>query len=144
MTNPAEPNGPSDFVKEAYALDDDEKRVEFYRKWADAYDQQMLDALSYTSPLDIPDASYGDAAISSGTFTYGHVGPEPLDELFRILKPAGILACTVHQDLWQKQGFEAKFRALVNSRLIEWLSLEKGQYYEQGELEGWFCVYRKL
>ncbi|MEE8366082.1 MAG: hypothetical protein V3R76_09860 [Gammaproteobacteria bacterium] len=64
MTNPAEPKdplgpkGPSDFVKEAYSLDDNEKRVEFYRKWADAYDQQMLDALSYTSPIDIPDASY--------------------------------------------------------------------------------------
>ena len=213
MANPAEPKGPSDFVKEAYSLDDDEKRVEFYRKWADEYDQQMLDKLGYTSPitiaqlladylpqkgariidigcgtvltctflnqqgyqyldgvdlspdmvrvagnrniyqklmvadlnqpLDIPDASY-DAAISSGTFTHGHVGPEPLDEIFRILKPVGILACTVHQDLWQKQGFEAKFGALVNSGLIQCLSFEKGQYYEQGELEGWFCVYRKL
>ncbi len=218
MINPSGPKNspglkdPGDFVKEAYALEDDDKRVAFYRKWADEYDHQMLDELGYISPgavaqlladylpytgarivdigcgtgltctflhrqgyqyldgvdlspdmlrvagnrkiyrklmvadlnqpLDIPDASY-DAAISSGTFTHGHVGPEPLGEIFRILKPQGILACTVHLDLWRTKGFEARFDALVNSGLIECLSLVKGQYYEQGELEGWFCVYRK-
>ena len=208
----AEPEGPNDFVSEAYSLDDDEKIVEFYSRWADEYDHQMLDELGYTSPitiaqlltdylprkdalifdigcgtgltcvfliqqgyqyldgidlspdmvrvagdrniyqklmvadvnqpLDIADESY-DAAVSSGTFTHGHVGPEPLDEIFRILKPGGILACTVHQDLWQKIGFEAKFKSLIETGSIECLALEKGQYYEKGEPEGWFCIYRK-
>lgn len=212
ISKAAEPKGPNEFVSEAYSLEDDEKMVEFYRKWADDYDHQMLDELGYISPiaiskllashmqekdarifdigcgtgltcnflsqqgyqrldgidlsadmvrvagdrniyqnlmvgdvnqpLEIPDASY-DAAISSGTFTHGHVGPEPLDDIFRILKPGGILACTVHLDLWQIEGFEDKFDSLIDAGLIECLSLEKGKYYEQGELEGWFCVYRK-
>lgn len=94
-------------------------------------------------PLAIDDGTYG-AAISSGTFTHGHVGPEPLVEIFRILRPEGILACTVHMDLWRTRGFEAKFNSLIEAGLIECLSLEKGRYYEKGELEGWFCIYRKL
>ena len=212
MTTPTPPQGPNEFVSEAYNLDDDEKIVDFYRKWADEYDHQMLEVLGYTSPITIaqllcdylpdkkarifdvgcgtgltckflyqqgyehldgvdlsPDmvrvaqdrniyrhvmvgdvnqpfaivgSSY-NAVISSGTFTHGHVGPEPLDEIFRILKPGGILACTVHNDLWQSQGFESKFEALINTASIECLFLEEGNYYQGGEIEGRFCVYLK-
>jgi predicted TPR repeat methyltransferase len=208
----ADARGPNEFVREAYSLDNDEKMVDFYRKWADDYDHQMLDELGYTSPITIarlltehladkdgsifdigcgtgltctflhqqgyrqldgidlsPDMvrvaqdrsiyrhlMVGDlnqpletadseyhAVISSGTFTHGHVGPEPLDEIFRILKPGGILACTVHNDLWQTRGFEAKFKSLINSGTIECLHLKQEKYYKTGELEGWFCVYQK-
>jgi predicted TPR repeat methyltransferase len=204
--------GPSDFVNQAYSLDDDDKMVDFYRNWADDYDHQMLDELGYTSPitiarlldeylpdknarifdigcgtgltcvflhqqgyraldgidlspdmvrvaenrgiyqdvllgdvnqpLEIADNSY-DAVISSGTFTHGHVGPGPLHEIFRILRPGGILACTVHMDLWQSEGFEASFESLVATGTAERLHLELDKYYKSGDLEGWFCVYRK-
>ncbi len=203
--------GPSDFVDAAYNLED-EGMVEFYRKWAEEYDHEMLDKLGYTSPASIagilleqlPDteaevldlgcgtgltclllaehgysrldgidiskemlqvarergiyrdllaadlnqplqfesASY-DGIISSGTFTHGHVGPEPLDEVFRVLRPGGILACTVHLDLWQTEGFEAKFQALVDEGTANLLSKQEGSYYRDGAIEGWFCVYQK-
>ena len=212
MTTTADARGPNEFVSEAYSLDDDEKMVDFYRKWADDYDHQMLDELGYTSPITIArllaehladkdgsifdigcgtgltctflhqqgyrhldgidlspdmvrvaqdrgiyrhlmvgdlnlpletaDAEY-HAVISSGTFTHGHVGPKPLDEIFRILKPGGILACTVHNDLWQTRGFAAKFKSLINAGTIECLHLKQDKYYVTGELEGWFCVYQK-
>jgi predicted TPR repeat methyltransferase len=204
--------GPSEFVNQAYSLDDDDKMVDFYRNWADDYDHQMLDELGYTSPITIArlldeylpdknariydigcgtgltcvflhqqgyraldgidlspdmvrvaenrgiyqdvllgdvnqplavaDNSY-DAAISSGTFTHGHVGPGPLQEIFRILRPGGILACTVHMDLWQSKGFETSFESLVATGTAERLHLELDKYYKSGDLEGWFCVYRK-
>ena len=94
-------------------------------------------------PLAIGDDSY-DAAISSGTFTHGHVGPEPVNEIFRILKPGGIFACTVHNDLWHSRGFAARFEGLTNRGKIECLSLERGRYYVDGDLEGRFCVYQKI
>jgi predicted TPR repeat methyltransferase len=93
-------------------------------------------------PLEIESNIY-DAAVSSGTFTHGHVGAEPLVEVVRILKPGGILAITVHRDLWLSHGFEAKLKSLVSSGAIECISLEEGPYYKAGDLEGWFCVYRK-
>jgi predicted TPR repeat methyltransferase len=92
--------------------------------------------------LERDDESY-DAVISSGTFTHGHVGPEPLDEIFRILRPGGILACTVHQDLWTSMGFEAKFKALVEQGIASLVSSQMDSYYKDAPVEGWFCVYRK-
>ena len=53
MVKTVEPKGPNDFVSEAYSLEDNEKMVEFYSKWADEYDHQMLDELSYISPIAI-------------------------------------------------------------------------------------------
>jgi predicted TPR repeat methyltransferase len=92
--------------------------------------------------LERNDESY-DAAISSGTFTHGHVGPEPLDEIFRILKPGGILACTIHQDLWTSMGFEEKLAALAATGIASPVSCEMDSYYKDRDPEGWFCVYRK-
>lgn len=95
-----------------------------------------------TLPLDRDDASY-DGVISSGTFTHGHVGPEPLEEIFRILKPGGVLACTVHGDLWESMGFRASFDDLVERGVAEQLGQEFLPYYRDGDPEGWFCLYRK-
>ena len=95
------------------------------------------------APLQLETASY-DGVVSSGTFTHGHVGPAPLDEIFRVLKPGGILACTVHQDLWQSMGFEDRFAALVDQGIASLISLELGSYYRDKPVEGWFCVYRKV
>lgn len=204
---------PGKFVEEAYGLDDKESMVDFYQKWADDYDRQMLDNLKYLSPaliaqilmrfmpdreapvldigcgtgltslllyengytnidgldfsadmlrvagerniyrklieadlnipLNIADNQYF-AAVSSGTFTHGHVGPEPLDEIFRILQNDGLLACTIHLDLWQSGGFSSKLQKLTDDGVIRCLYREQDRYYEGGEPEGWFCVYRKL
>lgn len=92
--------------------------------------------------LDRDSESY-DAVISSGTFTHGHVGPEPMDEIFRILKPGGILACTVHEDLWESMGFEKKFDMLVEQGIATRVNLKLDSYYKTGPAEGWFCVYQK-
>jgi len=94
-------------------------------------------------PLQLETASY-DGVVSSGTFTHGHVGPAPLEEIFRVLKPGGVLACTVHQDLWQSMGFEDRFAALVDEGIASLISLELGSYYRDKPVEGWFCVYRKV
>jgi len=203
---------PTDFVDEAYRLENPEQAAEFYRKWARDYDRQMLDLRGYTSPATIAEqlvrhlpqkhaavldigcgtgltcrllaeqgydrldgidlsqemltvarergiyrallqadvnqplalqtASY-DGVISSGTFTHGHVGPQPLTEIFRVLKPGGVLACTVHQDLWQALGFADRFAALVSDGTATEVSRELGSYYRDAAPEGWFCVYRK-
>ena len=204
---------PSDFVDEAYSIEDEASMVDFYRRWAEDYDRQMLVELQYVSPTEIArllaeyltdtgadildagcgtgltctylaeagytgldgidlspdmvrvaagrgiyrellvgdlnqplareDASY-DGVISSGTFTHGHVGPEPLTEFFRILRPGGILACTVHQDLWEPMGFATRFDQLTRDGTAVLVSRELAPYFADREPEGWFCVYRKL
>ena len=92
--------------------------------------------------LERDDASY-DGVISTGTFTHGHVGPGPLGEIFRILKPGGVLACTVHRDLWESMGFKTAFDALLEQGIASCLGLKLDRYYRDSEPEGWFCIYRK-
>lgn len=50
-------------------------------------------------------------AVSSGTFTHGHVGPEALDEVLRVVIPGGVIALSVNCAHWDKVGFET---ALIN------------------------------
>ncbi|MEO0486525.1 MAG: class I SAM-dependent methyltransferase [Pseudomonadota bacterium] len=64
-----------------------------------------------TQPLDCADDHYG-GVVSAGTFTLGHVGPEPLNELIRITRPGGLIVLTVNLAHWQAQGFDAALRRL--------------------------------
>ena len=201
-----------DFLNQAYSLEDDQSKLDFYKKWADDYDHQMQDNLHYTSPdticsalagffvnkneavldvgcgtgltaaalvnlgyesidgldyssemidvanskgiyqqlfvadlnqpLKFADQTYS-ALVCSGTFTHAHVGPGPIDELMRILKPDGFFACTVHQDLWQKMGFKAKFETLEKTGKIRNLHFTSEAYFEGAPADGLFCVYQK-
>ncbi|MEU5851049.1 class I SAM-dependent DNA methyltransferase [Saccharopolyspora shandongensis] len=54
-----------------------------------------------TRRLDIPDDTYG-AAICVGTITDGHVGPEVLDELVRVVRPGGLVVATVAH-VWESR-----------------------------------------
>jgi hypothetical protein len=46
-----DPKGPSEFVDAAYNLKDEADMIEFYRKWAEDYDHQMLQELGRRRPL---------------------------------------------------------------------------------------------
>lgn len=95
-----------------------------------------------TQPLLLADASY-DAAISSGTFTQGHVGPQPIVEIFRVLKPGSIFACTIHRDIWEPQGFAEAFGALEASGTIETVDMKTGHFFTHLEPTAKYCVFRK-
>ncbi|NKB61975.1 MAG: methyltransferase domain-containing protein [Gammaproteobacteria bacterium] len=104
---------------------------------------QGLRVVDVNLPLPYDDGEF-DAIISSGTFTHGHVGPEPFHEISRITRLGGFIACTIHGELWQKSGFEKMLQELENSQTLACRYREIGRYFDQGELEGWFCVYEKL
>ncbi|MEZ5873254.1 MAG: class I SAM-dependent methyltransferase [Nitratireductor sp.] len=94
-----------------------------------------------TRPLPLPDAAYG-AMICTGTFTHAHVGAQCLDELMRLLEPGGILACTIHGDVYDPAGFS---RWLEGNNSIEMLYREAGTYYRDSVTpEGLYLVWRKL
>ncbi|MFQ5623602.1 MAG: class I SAM-dependent DNA methyltransferase [Paracoccaceae bacterium] len=65
--------------------------------------------LSGRTPIEA--ASYG-AAISSGTFTHGHLGPGGLDEVLRVVRPGGLVAITINEEHYAASGFGEKFTAL--------------------------------
>jgi predicted TPR repeat methyltransferase len=101
------------------------------------YRKLMEADLNVALPFD--DGIYA-AAISTGTFTLGHVGPEPIDEVLRVLKPGAFFACTVHQAIWDSRGFAAKFAALETSGVIRMVELETGCFFEGSEPAARYCV----
>lgn len=69
-----------------------------------------------TKPLSIADDVYG-AVISSGTFTMGHVGPEALTELVRIVRSGGLLVFGVNSEFYVERDFDAHLGRLATQSL---------------------------
>jgi len=61
-----------------------------------------------TLPLDIPSNTYG-GVVCAGTFTFGHVGAEAIDELIRIAKPNALFVLGINKKVYESAGFKAKF-----------------------------------
>ncbi|MEM7195310.1 MAG: class I SAM-dependent methyltransferase [Pseudomonadota bacterium] len=104
------------------------------------YDRLVAADLNETLPF--PDNEFGNA-ICAGTFTHGHVDAGCLREIFRVIKPEGVLACTVHFELWDGAGFGPTFSTLMDELVIDEVVRRPGQYFEGSQNEGWFCCYRK-
>ena len=60
-------------------------------------------------PLDLADDSY-QAVLASGVFTPGHAPPTSFDELIRIVRPGGVIAFTLRQDV-PPEGFHESMTA---------------------------------
>jgi predicted TPR repeat methyltransferase len=104
---------------------------------------RALHRADLTRRLPMAEGAY-DIVASSGTFTHGHIGAECLGELLRVLKAGGVLACTVHRDVWKDLGFEQAFAALEAEGCLARLAFEPGAYYENApEPDGWYCAWRK-
>lgn len=76
--------------------------------------------------LPVEDAIYG-GIVSSGTFTHGHVGPEALGEVLRVVVPGGVVALSINAEHWVAQGYDAAFEAL--GAQIDGLALREVRIY---------------
>lgn len=74
-------------------------------------------AADLTQEINVADNYYG-ALISAGTFTHGHLGPDSLDELWRIAKPGALAVISVRTTHYDALGFREKFAADVASGKI--------------------------
>ena len=63
-----------------------------------------LDEADLTRTLDIPDGHYA-AVVSAGTFTHGHLPPDPLAELIRITRAGGRAAIGINVAHFAEHGF---------------------------------------
>jgi predicted TPR repeat methyltransferase len=103
---------------------------------------RALHEADITKPIALKDAQY-DVVVSSGTFTLGHVDSQPLPELLRVLKPNGYLACTVHKDLWEAQGFRGQFEQFADDGVLVEREFRRGEFFEGLGETALYCIYQK-
>lgn len=96
-----------------------------------------------TRPLDMPDAIYG-AAVCTGTFTHGHVGPSCLSELFRIIKPGGLFAFSINTGVWKDAGFETELHCLEEGGAVRLVTRRAGVNYQTSSSnDSWLNLYER-
>ncbi len=117
------------------------------------YSPEMLDQASskaiyrsllqadLTKKLILPDAMY-DAAICVGTFTHGHVGPEAISELARVVKPGGWLCFTVRDSAWSEQPFQETLDTLEEAGNLIQIDSEETDYVREDQSRCQLCLCR--
>lgn len=68
--------------------------------------------------LPLEDNSYG-AAVSAGTFTEGHVGPDALDEVIRVVAPGGLVCISVNNRIYDAQDYDAALDGLSDRNVCD-------------------------
>ena len=89
---------------------------------------RLLLEADLTRPLAFETAVYG-GLISAGTFTHGHVGPEPLDELVRIARPGALFVLGINAAHYEAAGFAAAFDRLAGAGAITVLEIAETPIY---------------
>lgn len=81
-----------------------------------------------TQPVTKPDQTY-DIITCCGTFTRGHVGPDPaLREFVRLTKHNGIIVATILDEIWFTGGYQAEIEKLEREGLIRIVSVDLKDY----------------
>ncbi|MFK7871317.1 MAG: class I SAM-dependent methyltransferase [Roseobacter sp.] len=70
-----------------------------------------LVAADITKPLPLRSGQY-NGVISSGTFTHGHLGPEPLDALLAVTASGALFVLSIKVEHFESKGFAQAFDAL--------------------------------
>lgn len=79
-------------------------------------------------PLALEDEAYAGLTCA-GTFTQGHVGPEALPELLRVLQPGAICAISGKSPFYEAAGFPETFESLVADNVITSPSIREERVY---------------
>ncbi|TGO68705.1 hypothetical protein BOTNAR_0021g00440 [Botryotinia narcissicola] len=78
--------------------------------------------------IEVPDGTY-DLVTCAGTFTYGHVGPDPaLREFSRIIIPNGLIIATILEEVWESGGYKAEIEKLEAEGILDVVSVELNDY----------------
>jgi SAM-dependent methyltransferase len=89
---------------------------------------RSLYKVDLTKALDEIANDYG-AVLSAGTFTSGHLGPEPLESLLGIARAGALFVIGVKKAYFQEAGFESVLRKMETGGLIKDLQVAEVPMY---------------
>jgi len=97
---------------------------------------QNLSKVDLNKKIDVPDNIY-DAVMCVGTFTFGHVKPNALDEFLRITKNKGLICFTINEGIYEEYGFDIKIKDLTKKKLWKVKEFFKSDYIASKNVNAW-------
>ena len=94
-------------------------------------------------PLNIRDNEYG-SVLCVGTFTFGHVKPQALDEFVRITKNKGLICFTINEGIYEEYGFDKKINELTEKNLWKKNEFFKSNYISSKDVNAWLGLYEVI
>ena len=102
----------------------------------------QLELIDLNEKLKYED-NFFDAITCVGTFTYGHVKANALNELIRILKKNGLICFTINEGIYKKYQFDLKIKQLSDDKLWDIIDISKCSYIVNKDIEAWLCIAKK-
>ena len=94
-------------------------------------------------PLNIRDNEYG-SVLCVGTFTFGHVKAQTLDEFIRITKNKGLICFTINEGIYEEYGFDKKISELTEKNLWKKNEFFKSNYISSKDVNAWLGRYEVI
>ena len=106
-----------------------------------------LSCIDLTKNINSPKKLFG-AVVSAGTFTHGHLGPEPLTKLLNLAAPNALFCIGVNAQHYATHGFEAVLKRMEIERQITKPKLKNvlifsNPNYTHGEETAHILIFRK-
>ena len=102
---------------------------------------QYLVKFDLNKTIEVEDNFYG-GVMCVGTFTFGHVKPNALDEFIRITKPGGLICFTINEGIHEEYGFDKKIISLKQNNKWEEIEFFKSDYIASKDVNAWLGLYR--
>ena len=97
---------------------------------------KKLTQIDLNKSLKIKDNTY-DAIMCVGTFTYGHVKPNALDEFIRICKNKSLICFTINEGIYEEYGFDKKIKELSDKKIWNMKEFFKSDYIATKDVNAW-------
>ena len=100
---------------------------------------QNLSQVDLNKTIKIENNTY-DAIMCVGTFTFGHVKPNALDEFIRITKNKGFICFTINEGIHEEYGFDKKINQLNKDNKWKQIEFFKSNYIASKDVNAWLCL----
>ena len=102
---------------------------------------QKLIKIDLNKPININN-NFFDAIMCVGTFTFGHVKPQALDEFIRITKSNGLICFTINEGIYEEYGFDKKIETLKKNNKWKEIEFFKSDYIASKDVNAWLGLYK--
>ena len=93
--------------------------------------RRLLEA-DLTGSIDLGTDSYS-GLVSSGAFTHGHLGPDALAELLRVVRPGSVGVIGVNSSIFESNGFKTRLERYAADGVIGDLEAQLRKVYEDAD-----------